>query len=114
MLDLFHRCRWILGFKQRLPIMQSLDNDIKFEFKAIFLKKNFKNIKNFDINYIFTQIRLISVFAVQTGTIATLLRNIPKQPLVFNDDTEKKHRREDEIIGSTWNNLFKVKSNDLT
>ncbi|RNA17694.1 hypothetical protein BpHYR1_029980 [Brachionus plicatilis] len=31
MLDLFHRCRWILGFKQRLRIMQSLDNDIKFE-----------------------------------------------------------------------------------
>ncbi|RMZ97242.1 autocrine proliferation repressor A-like [Brachionus plicatilis] len=58
-----------------------------------------------------TEIRLTSVYAVTTGTIATHLRNIPNQPLVFKDDPEKKHRTEDAIIAWTWKKFLSDTSN---
>ncbi|CAF0930838.1 unnamed protein product [Brachionus calyciflorus] len=54
-----------------------------------------------------TQIRLTSSLAVSVGSIATHVRNIPNQPLVFRDDPNKKRRVEDDIIAWTWMKFLK-------
>ncbi|KAI3390015.1 hypothetical protein SNEBB_007603 [Seison nebaliae] len=44
----------------------------------------------------------ISMMALSTGSVAFVIRNVPNQSIIFNDDPLQMHRSEDEIIAFTW------------
>ncbi|XP_025106923.1 autocrine proliferation repressor protein A-like isoform X2 [Pomacea canaliculata] len=47
-------------------------------------------------------ISFITLMAVSTGTVCANLRQVPNQPIVFNNDPSKTERSEDAIIAWTW------------
>ncbi|XP_071953962.1 autocrine proliferation repressor protein A-like [Antedon mediterranea] len=45
---------------------------------------------------------LMSLAALQTGSVCAVLRQVPNQPIVFPGDPLQKRRKEDAIIAFTW------------
>ena len=46
--------------------------------------------------------------ARETGTVVAELRLVPNQPIVFQDDPEKKPRTEDDFIAYTWDKFLRT------
>ena len=57
----------------------------------------------------YTGSRLLMDIALRTKTVTASILNVPNQPLVFNDDPEKRVREEDDILAYQWAKHLKNK-----
>ncbi|XP_033119078.1 autocrine proliferation repressor protein A-like [Anneissia japonica] len=55
---------------------------------------------------------LMSLAALQTGSVCAVLRQVPNQPVVFPGDPLQKSRKEDGIIAYTWRHFIENGTNE--